>query len=147
MLTVADVIASMLAQALTVSGTVSSDEVYLQAKAPGRSPRHGEVCVGITQSNPEGAARQGGGGVHLATGEAHVLLSWQLSGARLADAVTNPGGEAAWLAIEQSIRVAQLALRTRQFEIRWTGTARSAGAKEWVYSDISFFVIHALPAT
>lgn len=130
----------LLARCLLVSGAVSSDEVYLQARAPGRSPRHREVSVGVTPSSAlEDRQRSR---MSTESGTAHVLLSWQLSGARLADAATNPAGESAWLAFEYALRLSVLTMRTSGYDVRWTGTERSNGAKDWVYSDLSFFVIY-----
>lgn len=134
------VIADILARALTVPGLVSSDEIYLHARDSGRSPRHGEVCVGMTRTDAADD-RQRRGPSHE-RGEVSVLLAWQLSGVRLADAVTNPAGEAAWLAAEAAIRSAILTPRSTVYELGWSGTARTAGSKEWVYSELSFNVLY-----
>lgn len=132
--------ANLLATCLTVSGAVSSDEVYLQARAPGRSPRHREVSVGVLAS--EALADRQRSRMSTASGTAHVLISWQLSGERLASASANPAGEAAWLDFEDAVRLAVLTMRASGYDVRWLGTDRSNGAKEWVYSDLSFFVIY-----
>lgn len=140
-----EIIADILARCLTVAGMCSSDDVYLQARAPGRSPRHAECAVGIVRESPS-SDRQRRGMSHE-TAEVRVLLSWQLSGVRLASAAGNPGGEAAWHAADRAIRLAILTPRTTGYEVRWTGTDRSSGAKEWVYSELSFTVIYPVPLT